>query len=206
MTRVLLVDDHPVVRTGLRMLLTAAGIEVVAEAGNGQDAVRLASEYDVEVVLMDLQMGPGIDGVAATEQVLAQPDAPRVLILTTYDTDRDILRAVEAGASGYLLKDAPPDDLVDAVHRAARGETVLAPVVADRLLARLRNPAPTLSARELEVLRQVSRGCSNRDVAKELFLSEATVKTHLVHIFEKLGVDSRTGAVARARELGLLRD
>lgn len=206
MTRVLLVDDHPVVRTGLRMLLTTAGIEVVAEASNGQDAVRLAGEYDVDVVLMDLQMGPGIDGVAATEQVLARPDAPRVLILTTYDTDQDILRAVEAGASGYLLKDAPPDDLVDAVHRAARGETVLAPVVADRLLARLRNPAPTLSARELEVLRQVAQGRSNREVAKELFVSEATVKTHLVHVFEKLGADSRTGAVARARELGLLRD
>lgn len=206
MTRVLLVDDHPVVRTGLRMLLTTAEIEVVAEADNGLDAVRFAGEHDVDVVLMDLQMGPGIDGVAATAQILAQPDAPRVLILTTYDTDRNILRAVEAGASGYLLKDAPPDDLVDAVHRAARGETVLAPVVADRLLARLRNPAPTLSARELEVLRQVSRGRSNREVAKELFLSEATVKTHLVHVFEKLGVDSRTGAVARARELGLLRD
>lgn len=205
MTRVLLVDDHPVVRTGLRMLLTTAGIEVVAEASNGQDAVRLVGEYDVDVVLMDLQMGPGIDGVAATEQVLAQPDAPRVLILTTYDTDADILRAVEAGASGYLLKDAPPDDLVDAVHRAARGETVLAPVVADRLLARLRNPAPTLSARELEVLRQVAHGRSNREVAKQLFVSEATVKTHLVHVFEKLGADSRTGAVARARELGLLR-
>ncbi|HWC22892.1 MAG TPA: response regulator transcription factor [Flexivirga sp.] len=206
MTRVLLVDDHPVVRTGLRMLLTAAGIEVVAEASNGDDAVRLAGEYAVDVVLMDLQMGAGIDGVAATEQVLARPDAPRVLILTTYDTDRDILRAVEAGASGYLLKDAPPDDLVDAVHRAARGETVLAPVVADRLLARLRNPAPTLSVREFEVLRQVAHGRSNREVAKELFVSEATVKTHLVHVFEKLGVDSRTGAVARARELGLLRD
>lgn len=206
MTRVLLVDDHPVVRTGLRMLLTAAGIEVVAEAANGQDAVRLAGEYDVDVVLMDLQMGPGMDGVAATERVLAAPDAPRVLILTTYDTDQDILRAVEAGASGYLLKDAPPDDLVDAVHRAARGETVLAPVVADRLLARLRSPRPTLSGRELEVLRQVALGRSNREVAKELFLSEATVKTHLVHVFEKLGADSRTGAVARARELGLLRD
>lgn len=206
MTRVLLVDDHPVVRTGLRMLLTTAGIEVIAEADNGEDAVRLASEYDVDVVLMDLQMGAGMDGVAATEQVLAKPDAPRVLILTTYDTDRDILRAVEAGASGYLLKDAPPDDLVDAVHRAARGETVLAPVVADRLLARMRNPAPTLSSRELEVLHEVAQGRSNREVAKQLFLSEATVKTHLVHVFEKLGADSRTGAVARARELGLLDD
>lgn len=206
MTRVLLVDDHPVVRTGLRMLLSAAGIEVVAEGANGEDAVRLVREYAVDVVLMDLQMGTGMDGVAATEQILARSDAPRVLILTTYDTDQDILRAVEAGASGYLLKDAPPDDLVEAVHRAARGETVLAPVVADRLLARLRNPLRTLSARELEVLRQVSHGRSNREVAKALFLSEATVKTHLVHVFEKLGVDSRTGAVARARELGLLRD
>lgn len=206
MTRVLLVDDHPVVRTGLRMLLSAAGIEVVAEGANGEDAVRLVREYAVDVVLMDLQMGTGMDGVAATEQILARSDAPRVLILTTYDTDQDILRAVEAGASGYLLKDAPPDDLVEAVHRAARGETVLAPVVADRLLARLRNPMRTLSARELEVLRQVSHGRSNREVAKALFLSEATVKTHLVHVFEKLGVDSRTGAVARARELGLLRD
>lgn len=206
MTRVLLVDDHPVVRTGLRMLLSAAGIEVVAEGANGEDAVRLVREYAVDVVLMDLQMGTGMDGVAATEQILARSDAPRVLILTTYDTDQDILRAVEAGASGYLLKDAPPDDLVEAVHRAARGETVLAPVVADRLLARLRDPVRTLSARELEVLRQVSHGRSNREVAKALFLSEATVKTHLVHVFEKLGVDSRTGAVARARELGLLRD
>jgi len=205
-TSVLLVDDHPVVRTGLRMLLTTAGIEVVAEADNGRDGVRLAAEHDVDVVLMDLQMGDGMDGVAATEQVLAAPNAPRVLILTTYDTDQDILRAVEAGASGYLLKDAPPDDLVDAVHRAARGETVLAPVVADRLLARLRNPTPALSARELEVLRQVAQGRSNREVARALYLSEATVKTHLVHVFEKLGVDSRTGAVARARELGLLRD
>jgi DNA-binding NarL/FixJ family response regulator len=206
MTRVLLVDDHPVVRTGLRMLLTTAGIEVVAEADNGQDGVRLAAEYAVDVVLMDLQMGPGLDGVAATEQILAREAAPRVLILTTYDNDQDILRAVEAGASGYLLKDAPPDDLVDAVHRAARGETVLAPVVADRLLARLRNPVPALSVRELDVLGHVAGGRSNREVAKALFLSEATVKTHLVHIFDKLGVESRTGAVARARELGLLRD
>lgn len=206
MTRVLLVDDHPVVRTGLRMLLETAGIEVVAEAATGQDGVRLAAERTVDVVLMDLRLGAGMDGVAATELILALPDAPRVLILTTYDTDGDILRAVEAGAAGYLLKDAPPDELVDAVHRAARGETVLAPFVADRLLARLRNPTPTLSARELEVLRLVAGGRTNREVARELFVSEATVKTHLVHVFEKLGVDSRTGAVSRARELGLLGD
>lgn len=206
MTRVLLVDDHPVVRTGLRMLLEASGVEVVAEAANGPDGVRLAAEREVDVVLMDLQMGPGMDGVAATELILGLANAPRVLILTTYDTDSDILRAVEAGAAGYLLKDAPAADLVDAVHRAARGETVLAPVIANRLLARLRDPAPTLSKRELEVLRLVASGRTNREVARELFVSEATVKTHLVHVFEKLHVDSRTGAVSRARELGLLRD
>ncbi|GAB3581333.1 response regulator [Calidifontibacter terrae] len=205
-TRVLLVDDHPVVRTGLRMLLEASGIHVVAEAATGQDGVQLAAEQNVDVVLMDLQMGPGMDGVAATELILSLPHPPRVLILTTYDTDSDILRAVEAGAAGYLLKDAPAQDLVDAVHRAARGETVLAPVIADKLLARMRRPAPTLSARELEVLRLVASGRTNRDVARDLFLSEATVKTHLVHVFGKLGVDSRTGAVSRARELGLLRD
>ena len=205
MTRVLVTDDHPVVRAGLRMLLEASGIDVVAEAASGAEAIALARDLRPDLVLMDLQLGDGMDGVAATSALLALPTPPQVLIVTTYDTDADILRAVEAGAAGYLLKDAPAADLVDAVERAARGETVLALAVADRLLARLRRPAPRLSARETEVLRLVADGASNREVARALFLSEATVKSHLVHIFDKLDVDSRTAAVARAREVGLLR-
>lgn len=205
MTGVLITDDHPVVRAGLRMLLQAAGVEVVAEADSGERAVELVRQLRPDLVLMDLQLGAGMDGVAATSAIRALDDAPNVLIVTTYDTDADILRAVEAGASGYLLKDAPPDELVDAVRKAAHGETALAPAVADRLLASLRNPAPRLSARELQVLSLVAAGASNKDIASELFVSAATVKTHLVHIFEKLGVESRTAAVSRGRELGLLR-
>ena len=205
MTRVLVTDDHPVVRAGLRALLEASGLDVVGEASSGAEAVELVSCMPIDVVLMDLQLSAGIDGVEATRQVLEQPNPPAVLILTTYDTDADILRAVEAGASGYLLKDAPPESLVDAVHRAARGETVLAPVVAQRLVTRMRAPAPALSPRELEVLSQVAEGASNRQIARRLVVSEATVKSHLVHVFTKLGVDSRTAAVAAARDAGLLR-
>lgn len=205
MTRVLITDDHPVVRAGLRMLLEAAGIEVVAEAASGTEAIELTRIHRPELVLMDLQLGAGMDGVAATAALRELPDPPHVLIVTTYDTDADILRAVEAGAVGYLLKDAPPDELIGAVRKAAHGETALAPVVADRLLASLRNPVQRLSARELEVLTLVADGASNREVARKIFVSEATVKSHLVHIFDKLGVDSRTAAVGRARDLGLLR-
>ncbi|MCT1605502.1 response regulator [Dermacoccus nishinomiyaensis] len=210
MTSVILTDDHPVVRAGLRALLDASGIDVLDEAGSGEEALRVLdrlAEQGVrpDVVLMDLQMGPGLDGVAATRAIRARHDAPRVLILTTYDTDADIVRGVEAGASGYLLKDAPPADLVEAVHRASRGETVLAPAVAARLVNRLSSPAPTLTARELDVLDAVAGGATNKEIAKHLFVSEATVKTHLVHINEKLGATSRTEAVALARRAGLLR-
>ena len=210
MTSVILTDDHPVVRAGLRALLDASGIDVLDEAGSGEEALRVLdrlAEQGVrpDVVLMDLQMGSGLDGVAATRAIRARDDAPRVLILTTYDTDADIVRGVEAGASGYLLKDAPPADLVEAVHRASHGETVLAPAIAARLVNRLSSPAPTLTARELDVLDAVAGGATNKEIAKHLFVSEATVKTHLVHINEKLGATSRTEAVALARRAGLLR-
>lgn len=210
MTTVLLTDDHPVVRAGMRALLEASGVSVLAEARDGSEAIeqvrRLMREGGApDVVLMDLQMGAGLDGVSATAEIRALPDAPAVLILTTYDTDTDILRAVEAGAGGYLLKDAPPETLVDAVHRAARGETVLAPAVAQRLVTRLARPTATLTPRELDVLKRVAQGATNRSIAKAMFVSEATVKTHLVHINEKLGTTSRTEAVAAARRLGILR-
>ena len=210
MTTVMLVDDHPIVRAGLKALLEASGVQVLAEAADGAEALARLQQLQIsntapDLVLMDLQMGDGMDGVAATREIRALPEGPRVLILTTYDTDTDILRAVEAGASGYLLKDAAPDDLVSAVHRAARGETVLAPVVAARLMSRMAQPGPTLTARELDVLRLVAAGEPNRTIAKRLFVSEATVKTHLVHINEKLQTASRSQAVARAREIGLLR-
>ncbi|GAB2657160.1 response regulator transcription factor [Prescottella soli] len=203
--RVLLVDDHPVVRAGLRALLASHdGVEVVAEASSGEEAVAFAATAKPDVVLMDLRLGAGIDGAGATAQITAMPEPPRVVVLTTYDTDADILRAVEAGASGYLLKDTAPQVLIDSVFAAARGETVLDPDVAQRLYRRMQQPRADLSAREVEVLGLVAQGLSNRAIAKQLFVSEATVKSHLVHAFTKLGVDSRTAAVAAARERGLI--
>lgn len=207
--RVLLVDDHPVVRSGLRAVLEATGrVEVVGEAASGEQALALVPRLTPDVVLMDLNLGEGMDGVSATTRILAGgagEAAPAVLILTTYDHDTDIVRAVEAGASGYLLKDASPETIADAVAAAARGETVLASGLAQRLVSRMRAPAePALTPRELEVLRLVAQGAGNRAIAKELFVSEATVKTHLVHAYDKLGVDNRTGAVTAARERGLL--
>ena len=202
---VVLVDDHPVVRAGVRALLqTASGIEVVGEAGDVSSALALVGGLRPQVVLMDLQLGSE-SGVDATREIVARYPATRVLILTTYDTDADILRAIEAGACGYLLKDAEPERLVEAVGLAARGETVLSPVVAQRLVGRMRRPTVELTERELEVLGLVAEGLGNRAIAKSLFVSEATVKTHLVHAFEKLGVDNRTAAVAKARDTGLLR-
>ena len=155
-------------------------------------------------MVTDLRLGDGTDGVGVTAALRSGRGAPAVLVLTTYDTDRDIVRAVEAGAAGYLLKDAAPSDIVDAVVRAAAGETVLSPALAQRVVARMSRPRAQLSAREVEILEAVARGLGNREIARELFISEATVKTHLVHVYTKLDVESRTAAVARARDEGLI--
>jgi DNA-binding NarL/FixJ family response regulator len=203
---VLLVDDHPIVRAGLRATLEAdPGLRVVGEASEGDEAVRLARELCPDVVLMDLQLGPGIDGAAATARVRELPEPPRVLILTTYDSDADILRAIEAGAIGYLLKDAEPADLLRALRAAAAGETVLAPSVATRLVSRERAPGISLTPREAQVLQLVAGGHSNSAIARRLFISEATVKSHLVQVFAKLGVDNRTAATAEGRRRGVIR-
>jgi DNA-binding NarL/FixJ family response regulator len=206
MIRLLLADDHPVVRAGLRAVLSGEpDFTVVAEAPTAEAAVELARAGGVDVVLMDLQFGTGLHGAEATAAITALPAAPRVLVLTTYDTDADILAAVEAGAAGYLLKDAPPEELAAAVRTAAAGHSALAPAVADRLMQRMRMPTAALSRRELEVLELVRDGLSNLQISKRLFLSQATVKSHLVHIYAKLGVDSRTAAVAVAAERGVIR-
>jgi DNA-binding NarL/FixJ family response regulator len=204
--RVLVVDDHPVVRSGLLGMLGAADdLEVVGEAGDGDAALTEVLRLAPDVVLMDLRM-PGTDGVAATEAIVARSPGTRVLVLTTFDTDADILRAVEAGATGYLLKDTPRADLVAAVRAASRGETVLAPPVAARLVRQARGAAgEALTPREVQVLAAVGRGLSNAQVGRELFIGEATVKTHLLRIFAKLGVDDRTRAVTIALERGILR-
>jgi DNA-binding NarL/FixJ family response regulator len=202
---VLIADDHPVVREGLRGMLAAEpGIIVVGEAGSGDEAVTMARMHRPDVVLMDLRM-PGGDGVGATAGILATAPSTRVVVLTTYETDADIVRAVEAGATGYLLKDTPRPDLVSAIRAAARGETVLGPTVAGRLVSHLRRPAAEpLSARETEVLTLVARGQTNAEIGRALYISEATVKTHLLRAFGKLGVSDRTAAVTTAIELGML--
>ena len=205
MITVLLVDDHPVVRAGVRgMLGGEPDIVVAGEAASGQEAVAAARALTPDVVLMDLRM-PGLDGADATARLLAAVPAARVVVLTTYETDTDILRAVEAGAAGYLLKDASRADLVQAVRLAARGETVLAPSVATKLFRRARKPGhEPLSPREIEVLRLVARGLSNAEIGRELHISEATVKTHLLRAFPKLGVNDRTAAVTTAMAAGIL--
>ncbi|WP_086819391.1 response regulator transcription factor [Allokutzneria sp. NRRL B-24872] len=202
--RVLLADDHPVVRAGLRdMLSVDPGIEVVGECSDGAEAARMAAELRPDLVLMDLRM-PGTDGVAATAKIVAAGSA-KVLVLTTYDSDRDILRAIEAGAAGYLLKDTPRDQLAQSVVAAARGDTVLAPPIAARLVTRVREPkTPSLTAREVEVLGLVAKGLSNPDIATSLGIGEATVKTHLLRSYEKLGVRDRTSAVVTALAKGVL--
>ena len=204
MIKVMIVDDHPIVRAGLAGILAGeADLSVVGEASSADEAVTVAGALRPDVVLMDLRMSGG-DGVTATAGVLGEVPTARVVVLTTYENDADILRAVEAGAAGYLLKDVARGDLVAAIRAAARGETVLAPSVATRLVDRMRRPhaADALSPRELEVLRLVARGLSNADIGRELYISEATVKTHLLRAFAKLGVSDRTAAVTTALAAG----
>ncbi len=204
--RILLVDDHPVVRAGLSGLLSSQpDFEVVGEASNGLEALSLLEQTGADVALMDLRM-PQMDGVTAIRQIRARFPKVQVLVLTTYDTDSEIVRAVEAGATGYLLKDVPREELFRAVRLCAKGEAVLSPPVAARLLGRMRGSSEdNLSMRELEVLSLVARGFSNKEIARKLKISEATVKTHLLHTFGKLGVDDRTAAVTVALERGILR-
>lgn len=201
--RLLVVDDHPVVRAGLiNLLSTDPRIVVAAEAANGEEAVAAATATAPDVVLMDLRM-PLVDGASATARILATQPGTKVLVLTTYDGDSDIVRAVEAGAVGYLLKDTPGDTIISAVFAAARGETVLAPPIAAKLVSRMRAPEPpALSPREREVLQCVAEGLSNPDIAAKLYIAETTVKTHLLRIFAKLNVDDRTRAVVVAMERG----
>lgn len=202
--RVLLADDHPVVRSGLAGLLAVEpDIEVVGEVADGAAAVQAAGELRPDLVLMDLRM-PVLDGAAATARIVAELPGVRVLVLTTYETDADILRAVEAGATGYLLKDTPREQLVAGVRAAARGESALSPSVASRLVQQVRGESDRLTARELEVLGRVAQGLSNAAIGRELFIAEATVKTHLLRAFGKLGVDDRTAAVTVAMQRGLL--
>ena len=208
MIRIVVADDHPIVRTGIIALFAPEDdIDVVAEAATPDEAVAAAERMSPDVVLMDLQFGASANsgGADATRRIRALDAAPYVLVITNYDSDGDILGAVEAGASGYLLKDAPPHELITAVRAAAAGESALAPVIATRLMDRMRAPQASMSARELQVLELVAAGRSNSDIAAELFVSDTTVKSHLAHIFTKLGVSSRTAAVSRARERGILR-
>lgn len=206
--RIVLVDDHPVVRAGLRALLEAAeGLDVVGEAADLGAAVSLVRAVRPDVVLMDLSLGEGPGGVEVTARLREEDSPPEVLVLTTYDTEADVIRALDAGARGYLLKDAPPDDLYAAVRATARGETVLAPTVAATLVRRASSGAiaAVVTEREVEVLELLSQGWGNRELAKALLVSEATVKSHLSHIYAKLGVDTRAGAVAAAIERRIIR-
>ena len=204
--RILIIDDHPVVRTGLRgMLEGQPDLEVVGEAKDGEEAVELAERLSPNVVLMDLRM-PGMNGVTATAQIKERRPDAHILVLTTYDSSADILRAIQAGATGYLLKDAPREELFRAVRAAAQGKPVLAPEVAAHLMERVRWPSEeVLSGREREVLELVAKGKSNRDIAGELWISEATVKSHLLHVYDKLGAPDRASAVAAAMKRGILR-
>src|SRR5690349_628088 len=204
--RVVLVDDHPVVRAGLRALLEGRPDEVVlvGEAVDAASAGSTVSATGPDVVLMDLNLGAGPGGIEAI-RALAGATSPRVLVLTTYQTEADVLAALDAGASGYLLKDAPPDELFRAVRATARGETVLSPAVAAMMVRRASSPGPVMTEREVEVLGLLAEGLGNKEMARRLLVSEATVKSHLTHVYAKLGVDSRAGAVARAIEQRIIR-
>lgn len=204
-TTVMLVDDHPVVRTGLRAVIEAHdSVVVVGEASTGEEAISLAQELLPDVALCDLRLGDGIDGITTTTALRSLPNPPAVLILTTFDRDAEVLGAIEAGAAGYLLKDVPPETILRAINVAARGEVFMPPEMATRVMRGLRSPLPKLTDRELEVLRHLHEGQSNKEIAKTLFVSEATVKSHLVHIFTKLNVDSRARAIRVAQDTGLL--
>ncbi len=204
--RLLIVDDHPVVQTGLRGMLSAVeDFELLGEAADGLEAIELSDRLKPDVILMDLKM-PRMDGVAAIREIKARTPERQILVLTTYDSDADILPAIEAGATGYLLKDTPREELFRAIRAAARGESVVAPTVAARLMGRMRAPAEeNLTAREIEVLAQAADGASNKEIAQALHISTATVKTHLLHIYSKLGVEGRTAAVTEALKRGILR-
>ncbi|WP_134324935.1 response regulator [Cumulibacter soli] len=203
-TTVLLVDDHPVVRSGLRAVLDTETVHVIGEAASGADAVTLADQLHPDVVVCDLRLGAGIDGIQTTAALRALDPPPAVLILTTFDRDAEILGAIEAGAAGYLLKDAAPEVILEAIQRAAKGDMFLAPDLANRVLKGMRNPLPRLTDRETEVLRLMATGAANKDIARSLFVTEATVKTHIAHIFTKLDVDSRSRAIHLAQETGLI--
>jgi DNA-binding NarL/FixJ family response regulator len=204
--RIVIADDHPIFRAGLQGLLSAQeDFQVVGEAANGREAVSVVRHTSPDLLLVDLQM-PELDGVGAIREIRQTSPGTRILVLTTYDSDGDILRAVEAGATGYLLKDTPREELFQAIRATARGDSALSPSVASKLIGRARGPAErALSAREIEVLTLVAKGTGNKIIAKDLRISEATVKTHLLHIFAKLGVDDRTAAVTVAMERGMLR-
>ncbi|MDQ3507140.1 MAG: response regulator transcription factor [Actinomycetota bacterium] len=204
--KILIADDHPVVRMGIRGMLDGEpDFEVVGEAENGGEAVEMVAKLRPDVVLMDLRM-PNMDGVAATEKITKDHPETRILVLTTYESDADILRAIETGATGYLLKDTPKEDLFAAIRTVAKGESPFAPAVASRLMRRMRSPEEeALSAREIEVLNLVAEGASNKRIAKELWIGETTVKSHLLHIYEKLGVADRTAAVTMALKRGIIR-
>lgn len=196
---VLLVDDHLVVRSGLRALLgTQADIDVVAEAASGEDALDVLAQHPVSVVVMDLAMGPGMDGIEAIRKIRERDKRQAILVFTTYDSDADIVRAVDAGAMGYLLKDAAPEEIFAAIRGAVQGKSVMSAPVASRLFQQLRNPDEILTPREAELLSLLTEGLSNRELGQRLFISEATVKTHLAHIYAKLGVDTRAAAISTA--------